>query len=86
MSRFAIDNPYFIVVICLIIAVVGVTSLVQLPVDMFPSMNIPAYAPLARAVLRGMRISLMMTVIMVPAAYFVAYRKDDLSSMPEVSH
>src|SRR5579859_7441559 len=41
MSRFAIDNPYFIVVICLIIAVVGVTSLVQMPVDMFPAMNIP---------------------------------------------
>jgi multidrug efflux pump subunit AcrB len=37
-----------------------------------------AYAPLARAVLGGMSISLMMTVIMVPAAYYVAYRKDDL--------
>ncbi len=37
-----------------------------------------AYAPLARAVLGGMSVSLMMTVIMVPAAYFVAYRKDDL--------
>ena len=41
MSRFAIRNPYFIVVICLIIAVVGVTSLVRMPVDMFPAMNIP---------------------------------------------
>jgi multidrug efflux pump subunit AcrB len=41
MSRFAIRNPYFIVVICLIIAVVGVTSLARMPVDMFPSMNIP---------------------------------------------
>ena len=41
MSRFAIRNPYFIVVVCLIIAVVGVTSLVRMPVDMFPSMNIP---------------------------------------------
>jgi multidrug efflux pump subunit AcrB len=41
MSRFAINNPYFIVVICLFIAVVGVTSLVQMPVDMFPAMNIP---------------------------------------------
>jgi HAE1 family hydrophobic/amphiphilic exporter-1 len=37
-----------------------------------------SYAPLARAVLGGMSVSLMMTVIMVPAAYFVAYRKDDL--------
>ncbi len=41
MSSFAIRNPYFIVVICLIIAVVGVTSLSRMPVDMFPSMNIP---------------------------------------------
>ncbi len=41
MSRFAIRNPYFIVVACLIVAVVGATSLVRMPVDMFPSMNIP---------------------------------------------
>jgi multidrug efflux pump subunit AcrB len=41
MSRFAIRNPYFIVVICLVIAVVGVTSTVRMPVDMFPVMNIP---------------------------------------------
>jgi multidrug efflux pump subunit AcrB len=41
MSRFAIRNPYFIVVVCLIIAVVGVSSLVRMPVDMFPAMNIP---------------------------------------------
>src|SRR6476660_1075662 len=41
MSRFAIRNPYFIVVVCLIIAVVGVSSLMRMPVDMFPSMNIP---------------------------------------------
>jgi multidrug efflux pump subunit AcrB len=36
-----------------------------------------SYAPLARAVLGGMSVSLMMTVIMVPAAYFVAYRRFD---------
>src|SRR4030081_3354414 len=41
MSRFAIRNPYLIVVICLVIAVVGVSSLARLPVDMFPAMNIP---------------------------------------------
>jgi len=41
MSRFAIRNPYLIVVICLVIAVVGATSLVRMPIDMFPSMNIP---------------------------------------------
>src|SRR5947199_6506666 len=41
MSRFAIRNPYLIVVVCLVIAVVGVTSLVRMPVDMFPAINIP---------------------------------------------
>src|SRR3954447_14927734 len=41
MSRFAIRNPYFIIVVCLMIAVVGVSSLVRMPVDMFPAMNIP---------------------------------------------
>src|SRR5664279_3065410 len=41
MSGFAIRNPYFIVVICLFIGVVGVTSLARMPIDMFPAMNIP---------------------------------------------
>src|ERR1700732_2026707 len=41
LALFAISNPFFIVVICLIIAVVGVSSLVRMPVDMFPAMNIP---------------------------------------------
>src|ERR1700730_3993561 len=41
MSRFAIRTPYFIVVVALIIAVVGGTALVRMPVDMFPEINIP---------------------------------------------
>src|SRR6266566_2424516 len=41
MPKFAIHNPYFIVVVCLIIAVVGISSLARMPVDMFPAMNIP---------------------------------------------
>src|SRR5512135_3446741 len=41
MSRFAIRNPYFIVVACLVIAVVGVTCLARMPVDLFPPINIP---------------------------------------------
>ena len=41
MSNFAIRNPYFIVVLCLVIAVVGGAALVRMPVDMFPAMNIP---------------------------------------------
>jgi multidrug efflux pump subunit AcrB len=41
MSRFAIGNPYFIVVVCLVIAVIGGSAVVRMPVDMFPEINIP---------------------------------------------
>jgi HAE1 family hydrophobic/amphiphilic exporter-1 len=41
MSRFAIATPYFIIVACLIVAVLGVNSIARMPVDMFPAMNIP---------------------------------------------
>src|ERR1700734_213759 len=41
MSRFAINTPYLIIVAGLIIAILGVVSLVGMPVDMFPAMNIP---------------------------------------------
>jgi multidrug efflux pump subunit AcrB len=41
MSRFAIRYPYLIIVICLMICVVGVTSLVRMPVDLFPPIKIP---------------------------------------------
>ena len=41
MPGFSIRNPYFIVVVCLIIAVVGVSSLVRMPVDLFPTINLP---------------------------------------------
>ena len=41
MSRFAIRYPYFIIVCCLMVAVMGVTSLARMPVDLFPSINIP---------------------------------------------
>ncbi len=41
MSRFAIRYPYLIIVICLIVCVVGVTSVVRMPVDLFPPIKIP---------------------------------------------
>jgi HAE1 family hydrophobic/amphiphilic exporter-1 len=41
MSRFAIRFPYLIIVSCLMTAVVGITSLVRMPVDLFPTINIP---------------------------------------------
>jgi len=41
VPRFAINNPFFIIVVSLIILVVGSTSVSRMPVDMFPAMNIP---------------------------------------------
>ena len=41
MSRFSLRYPYLILVICLIVSVVGVTSLVRMPVDLFPAVKIP---------------------------------------------
>ncbi len=41
MPTFAIRHPYFILVVCLFICVLGITSLAQMPVDMFPPINIP---------------------------------------------
>jgi HAE1 family hydrophobic/amphiphilic exporter-1 len=41
MSGFSIRNPYFVVVICLALMVIGVTSLVRMPVDLFPTINLP---------------------------------------------
>ncbi|HEY1717056.1 MAG TPA: efflux RND transporter permease subunit [Verrucomicrobiae bacterium] len=41
MPKFAIRYPYLIIVLCLITCVVGVTSLVRMPVDLFPAIRIP---------------------------------------------
>ncbi|MBS0581041.1 MAG: efflux RND transporter permease subunit [Proteobacteria bacterium] len=41
MSRFALRFPYLIIVICLITCVVGITSVVKMPVDLFPAVRIP---------------------------------------------
>jgi len=41
MSRFSIRNPYFIVVVCLALMVIGATSFANMPVDLFPTINIP---------------------------------------------
>ncbi len=40
-SRFAIRYPYLIIVICLMVCVIGVTSIVRMPVDLFPAIRIP---------------------------------------------
>jgi hydrophobic/amphiphilic exporter-1 (mainly G- bacteria), HAE1 family len=41
MSRFALRYPYLIIVLCLVVGVVGTSSLVRMPVDPFPPINIP---------------------------------------------
>ena len=41
MPSFAIRHPYLIIVFCLVVVVLGVTSMAQMPVDMFPPINIP---------------------------------------------
>src|SRR5215469_9140654 len=41
MSRFSIRNPYFIVVICLALMVIGINSFARMPVDLFPPINLP---------------------------------------------
>src|SRR3984893_12256345 len=41
MPSFSLRHPYFIVVICLFVCVLGLTALAQMPVDMFPPINIP---------------------------------------------
>jgi hydrophobic/amphiphilic exporter-1 (mainly G- bacteria), HAE1 family len=41
MPRFSIRNPYFIIVLCLALLVIGVTSVARMPVDLFPAINLP---------------------------------------------
>ncbi|MBS1822706.1 MAG: efflux RND transporter permease subunit, partial [Acidobacteria bacterium] len=41
MSSFAIKYPFFILMMCLFVMVVGVTAVTSMPVDLFPGVNIP---------------------------------------------
>ena len=41
MSSFAIKYPFFILMFCLMVVVVGVTTVLRMPVDLFPEINIP---------------------------------------------
>ena len=41
MSAFSIRNPYFIIVLCLVVIVLGVVAGVGMPVDLFPGINLP---------------------------------------------
>ena len=41
MPSFAIKHPFFILMMCLVVIVVGVTTVARMPVDLFPEVNIP---------------------------------------------
>ncbi|MGD0299773.1 MAG: efflux RND transporter permease subunit [Bryobacteraceae bacterium] len=41
MPGFSIRNPFFIIAVCLALAVIGVASLARMPVDLFPPINLP---------------------------------------------
>jgi multidrug efflux pump subunit AcrB len=41
MSSFAIKYPYFILMFCLMVLVVGTATVTRMPVDLFPEINIP---------------------------------------------
>lgn len=41
MSRFSIGNPYFIVVVCLVLSIIGAVTVVRRVVDLFPEINLP---------------------------------------------
>src|ERR1700748_2382198 len=41
MSTFSIRNPYFIIVVCLVVAVLGFVAIAGMPVDLFPTINLP---------------------------------------------
>ncbi|HEY9136822.1 MAG TPA: efflux RND transporter permease subunit, partial [Terriglobus sp.] len=44
MSSFSIRNPYLIVVLCLVMMILGAVSIGDMPVDMFPAVNLPVVA------------------------------------------
>lgn len=42
LVSFSLRNPYFIVVLCLLVTIFGVLSYIQLPKDLLPAVNMPA--------------------------------------------
>jgi multidrug efflux pump subunit AcrB len=41
MPKFALNFPFFIIMLCLMVALIGVVSVVQMPVDLFPDIDMP---------------------------------------------
>jgi multidrug efflux pump subunit AcrB len=44
MPKFALRYPFFILMICLVIALVGTVTMVSMPVDLFPTIDMPVVA------------------------------------------
>ena len=41
MPKFALNYPYFIIMLCLVVALVGAVNVVRMPVDLFPRIDMP---------------------------------------------
>ncbi len=41
MPKFALKFPYFIIMLCLMVSLVGVVNMVSMPVDLFPNIDMP---------------------------------------------
>ncbi len=41
MPKFALKYPYFIIMVCMVIVLVGITNIAGMPVDLFPQIDIP---------------------------------------------
>jgi len=41
MPKFALRYPYFIIMLCLIVALVALVNVVRMPVDLFPKIDMP---------------------------------------------
>jgi multidrug efflux pump subunit AcrB len=104
MPKFALRYPNFIIMVCLIIVLVGVTDIANMPVLLFPQMTTLAtllgmipmalgleagsgqYAALARAFIGGFGVSVVVTVLLVPAVYLLVHGRHQrqLPAMGEV--
>ena len=41
MPKFALRYPFFIIMLCLMVMLVGVVNIVSMPVDLFPKIDMP---------------------------------------------
>src|SRR3984885_9094667 len=41
MSKFALRFPYFILMLCLMVSLIGMVNLFSMPVDLFPDIDMP---------------------------------------------